>query len=265
MPLRIDEFVADLHKSPSTCHCYAADMRRFEVFLSGREITEKLARKYILYLEIEKRNQPASIARVGYAIRKYCKWAHITPMDLELPTITYGGKPNYFTEDEIKRLLEAAKTPFEKALLMLLYETGMRIGELLQIKMSDVNWENGVITIIRKGNRPGEVAVRSATLLAVQRQVEWLEIKQGLIFPYTYFEVRRWFQLMERKAGLKRGGLHILRHSRAVHLRLAGQPLEDISDTLGHSNLTVTEKVYAQIQPEILRDRIKKPFWQETD
>lgn len=263
MTLLIDDFIEDLHKSAYTRDGYRSDLLRFDRFLDGEEPTEDLAREYIRFL-VKKGNKGATIARAGYAIRRYFKWAHI-PLDLELPSLGFNNKPNYFTEEEIDKLLQATRTPFERVLVMLLYESGMRIGELLGIREKDINWENGVISITRKGGRPGKIAIGEATLQAIVEHMNWMKIKRGYIFPYTYYEVRRWFQQIGKRAGVEIHGLHTMRHSRAVHLRLAGQPIEDISDILGHSNLAVTEKVYAQIEPVALRDRVRKPFWEKSD
>jgi len=261
MTLDIDGFIGDLQKSPRTKTIYRYSLQQFDRFLDGQEPTEKLAREFIRKLRGDG-NAPATITTKGYAIRRYFRWAG-KRLDLELPPVSVGP-PKYLLEDQIMRLKETASDPFERVLIMVLYETGMRVGELLGITRKDINWETGVIHIIRKGGHEGWVAVSHETIAAMKEYNCWRKTKPNQFFPYQYSDVRNWFMIHAKRAGLGHVTLHQLRHSRAANLRLAGQPLEDISELLGHRSLNTTAKIYSQIGAAPLKERLAPAPWEES-
>lgn len=262
MSLDIDGFIGDLQKSPRTKIIYRYALQQFDRFLDGKKPTEKLAREFIRNLH-DDGNAPATITTKGYAIRRYFRWAG-KRLDLELPPVRVGP-PKYLLEDQVMRLMETASDIFERVLIMILYETGMRVGELLGITRKDINWETGVIHIIRKGGHEGWVAVGPETIAAMKEYDQWRKTRPNQFFPYKYSDVRIWFMTHAERAGLGHVTLHQLRHSRAANLRLAGQPLEDISELLGHRSLTTTAKIYSQIGAAPLKERLARAPWEKTE
>lgn len=259
----IDTFISDLQKSEATKRTYRYGLYHFEDFLDGRKPTERLAREFIRKLGEDGKSK-STISTLGYAIRRYFRWTgkHI---DLELPPVSIGPA-KYISKEELMRLLKAAADPFDKVLIMLLYDTGMRIKEMLGITRKDIDWDTKTIHIIRKGGHHGWVTVGDPTIEAMKIYDRWRKKGSGssLFFPYKYAEVDKWFGLIVKRAGIQHITLHWLRHSRAAHLLLDDQPLEDVSAQLGHRSLTTTAKIYGQLRPEHLKAKLKPTPWERS-
>lgn len=259
--LNLDDFLSYIDVSPVTKRDYRLDLLGYQAFIGETEPTQQNARAYIVKLRQEGK-KPPTIARRGQAIRRYFDWSDI-PLKLELPKIQLTRDPKYMLDTQIAKLLAVAETPLEEVLIKLLYESGMRIGEFLGIETGNINWEKGTIKFIRKGAREAEVGINKGTLKALRVYMQWAKHSGKKVFPYTYWELRHWWHGMLERTALPKVGFHVLRHSRAANLRIAGQKIEDISDLLGHTSLTTTEKIYGKIEPEVLREIIQRPFWEE--
>jgi site-specific recombinase XerD len=164
----------------------------------------------------------------------------------------------------VARLIEAASNLYHRALLMVLYSTGMRRAEVARLQVADVDSERMLIRIRQgKGGRDRDVPLSPALLETLRENWRWMKPRTYL-FPGTVNNWRAdkpltpkvvWIACREaaQRAGIdKKVSPHILRHSYATHLLEAGADLRTIQVLLGHSNLSHTT-VYLHLSQRHLR------------
>jgi integrase/recombinase XerD len=164
--------------------------------------------------------------------------------------------PRAIDPGDLKRLLSVIDKVRDRALLLLLLRTGMRIGELLNTKVHDVDLNNHRILIYEaEKNSVGRVVYYSDD--AKEALLSWLRVrdtlKENLFYgqghkPLSYETARSMFNKYLEKAGLLYNGytLHCLRHTFATDLLNARMPLECLRVLLGHTSLEVT-RIYARL------------------
>ncbi len=171
--------------------------------------------------------------------------------------------PRALDPEDVQELLAVIKMPRDRALILVLLRTGMRIGELLATRMSEVNLrEKQIIIMEAQKTRVGRVAYLSED--ACQALTVWLNMRdqakeqlfygQGrLRLGYTAFRVR--FARYLEEAGLTHKGysLHCLRHTCATELLNAGMRLECLQQLLGHSSIEMTRR-YARLTDNTRRE-----------
>ena len=159
-------------------------------------------------------------------------------------------------EDVIQILKKIRGKPRDKAMILVLLRTGMRICELLTTKIQDINLKERKILIFESAkNRIGRVVYLSEDARVALRK--WMKIrnqKTDYLFyghrgqPLSYEAARSVFKKYTDKAGLSHKGytLHCLRHTFASELLSAGMPLESLQCLMGHSSIVVTRR-YARL------------------
>lgn len=196
-------------------------------------------------------------------LRIVLRWARKMGMierapEIERPPLP-APKDAYLTRDEIAALLDAAQAPHLRLAIRLLIGTGARIGAALELTWDRVDWQRRMIhlrnpfdTSKRKGR--AVVPINGRLMAALQ------EAHAGALTPY----VIEWGgkPVASLKTGLKRAGKkigrpdvspHMLRHSAAVWMAEDGHGMDEIAQFLGHSNTTITARVYARFSPGYLR------------
>jgi integrase len=176
---------------------------------------------------------------------------------IELPPRP-APKDRYLTRDEIARLLDAATQPHIRLAVLLMLSTGARIGAVLDLTWTRVDFARGVIDLRLSGTGPRKgravvpmnaglrAALQTAREAALSDHViEWAGGPVG--------SIRRGFAAAVTAAGLQAVSPHVLRHSAAVHMAEAGVPMSEIAQFLGHSSTAVTERIYARYSPDHLR------------
>ena len=165
--------------------------------------------------------------------------------------------PSPIEPEDIKKIIKKIRgKPRDKALILVLLRTGMRICELLSTKMQDINLRERKILIFESAkNRIGRVVYLSEDARIALRK--WIKIrnqKTAHLFyghrgrPLSYEAARSVFRKYSEKAGLSQKGytLHCLRHTFASELLSAGMPLESLQYLMGHSSIVVTRR-YARL------------------
>jgi integrase/recombinase XerD len=175
--------------------------------------------------------------------------------------------PRAIDPDDIRQLLAAIKKPRDRALILTLLRTGMRIGELLSTKVQDMNLREQCIQIMEaEKNRLGRVVYLSADAHAALNK--WMRIRKyasEYIFyghdaaPLCYEAARAVFKSCLDKAGLAHKGytLHCLRHTYASELLNAGMPLQCLQELLGHRSIEMTRR-YARLTDNTRRQAYYK-------
>lgn len=175
--------------------------------------------------------------------------------------------PRAIDPDDIQRLLMAIKKPRDRALILTLLRTGMRIGELLNTMVEDLNLREKRVQIIEAHkNRAGRVVYLSSDAVdALEKWMQTREYQSEFIFygqgagPLCYESARMVFMCCIEKAGLTHKGytLHCLRHTYASELLNAGMPLQCLQELLGHHCIEMTRR-YARLTDNTRREAYYK-------
>jgi len=188
--------------------------------------------------------------------------------------------PKFLSEEEVDKLLNIrCQNPIDyrnKAMLELLYATGMRITELLDLKLSNIYKEDCVVKVLGKGSKEriipiGEITIKYLEIYINEHRNFILKTKTSeyLFVNYNGNRLSRqgFFKILKQlcnKSGInKEISPHILRHSFATHLLNNGADLRIIQELLGHENITTTE-IYSHVSNEkIKQDYAKHPHYEE--
>jgi integrase/recombinase XerD len=192
--------------------------------------------------------------------------------EIEAPRLDQS-LPRYLTADEVDRLLAQPdlSTPLgrrDKAMLELLYATGMRVSELVHVRASDFEMELGIVRCLGKGNKERLIPVGKSALRAVEaylaggravlagkRESPWLFLNRrgGRLSRVGFWKI---LGAYGRRAGLATALTpHLVRHSFATHLLERGADLRSIQLMLGHSDISTT-----QIYTHVLTERLKQVY-----
>lgn len=243
--------------SKRTRELYEREIRRYQEWLDGRKPSQKTAQEYLDHLEAEGK-APNTIAIAGNAIRAYFKGKR-QAITLDTPSISLG-EPKYITVEELYRILEVADTPLRRCLVTVLFDTALRISELLGLTVDGIDWGQGFIHIVRKGGREADVNISQKGLATLR---EWLEARQfrskRVFANLARYDAWRLFKQLGEKAGVPNFTPHRLRHSRAVQALEAGVDLHHVQMMLGHVNISTTANLYARLRPAELKEHI--PDW----
>ena len=270
-----------------TIQNYLRDVKKLISFLekeykhsSPIEINEEVIQKFVY--EIAKEISPRSQARIISGLRSYFdylifeNYRESNPTDLiETPKI--GVKlPDTLSEQEINSLISAidlskAEGERNRAMLETMYSCGLRVSELIHLKISDLFFDEGFIKIVGKGNKerfvPIHFRAQKYIIMYMNEIRTFLSIKKG--FEDTLFLNRRGKSLSRQmifmilkdlaiKINLnKKISPHTFRHSFATHLLKNGADLRAIQQMLGHESITTTE-VYVHLDTSYLKKIVEK-------
>lgn len=159
--------------------------------------------------------------------------------------------PKYLTRDEVVRLIEAAQRPRDRLLLRVLWETGVRVSELISLTPQSIDFTGEtlqVVTLKRRGHVRA-IPVRPGLLGELARQIAGAGIREGArLFPVTRQRVHQIVRRAALRAGTPtdRAHAHVLRHAFAIACVLARVPVLVLAEWLGHRSLEST-LVYTKV------------------
>ncbi len=275
----IDHLAVEKGLSRNSLSSYERDLRKYFAFLRDkdhRRITQQDVRDFLAHLG-GTGIAAASIARSLSALRGFHKFLLTDGLsdsdpatEIEAPA---GWKrlPRTLSSGEVEALLEQPdrKTALglrDKAMLELLYATGLRVSELVGLRLQDVNQERGFLVVVGKGNKERVVPMGEAAAAALEeyrtrgRPLLLKEADTDAVFVSSRRRAitRQMFweriKLHVRKAGVSRNvSPHTLRHSFATHLLDNGADLRAVQAMLGHADISTT-----QIYTHVSRERLKQ-------
>lgn len=259
----IDTFIAEYEAAPLTKKAYRQTLEVFQQFLGQSDPTEEKVEHFIHKFHQDGRSA-ATINRHLSAIRAYFLWMKKkAPKEkrADFDLIIRGPKmqrklPQLRTAKEVATIVDNTETPFERALVMVIYDGALRIAELMNMQAGDVDFDDGYLKITRKGGEEARVPVSSMTLKALK---QYIRNRKGRIFPQAYWRLNYELRKLGNRAGIRKLTPHQLRHARASDLRRQGVALEDIKDFLGHQQLQTT-LIYARLMPTELKQRLPSAF-----
>jgi len=250
--------------SPHTERSYLSDLEQLFDFLGVRELKKvdhQILRQFIAHL-MKQRVRKSSIARKLSAIRTFFKYLNregiLTNNPARLLATPRQEKrlPSVLTADDAKRLMEAPSENNDegrrdRAVLEILYSTGIRASELVGMNREDVNWHDHLIRIRGKGRKERIVPVGSKALTAIEAYSKQKRKSAGIAAVFagpsgkrlTVRTVQRILENYRKKLGLsQKASPHTLRHSFATHMLESGADLRAIQELLGHASLSTTQR-----------------------
>jgi len=264
--------------SKNSIDSYIYDIKKFVEYASKKkdiEIDEQFINEYILNCALNDLN-PASISRYLSSLKSFFNFLFDEKIIDRNPTQNIEGPrifrslPIYLTVEEVNKLLSFSITSSselrDKAILELMYSSGLRVSEVIDLKLSNVDFEESFLLISGKGNK--------------ERLVPFGERAYHLLWEYIY-NVRKFYVkpkttnnvFLNVRLGTKlsRMGIwkilkkytsmqniqknikpHTLRHSFATHLLANGADLRTVQELLGHSDISTTT-IYTQVTKDMLR------------
>ncbi|UCD34867.1 MAG: site-specific tyrosine recombinase XerD [Nitrospiraceae bacterium] len=264
--------------SANTVESYRRDIRRLSTFLGHSEasLTEISKSDILAYLDHLRSDgcQPSTLARHIAAVRGLCRFMLLEGLISEDPvenlSAPKGWKriPRVLGTEDVATLLSIPEggglSLRDRAILEIMYSSGLRASEVVSIKTGDINFEAGFITVTGKGSRQRVVPVHEAALCTIKKYSE--ESRPALLkhrtSPYLFLAKggkpmtrQRLWQLIKKYSRVLSGGVspHTLRHCFASHLLDGGADLRALQKMLGHRDISTTQ-IYTKVTP----DRLKK-------
>jgi integrase/recombinase XerD len=271
--------------SKNTISAYTGDIEKFRVFLdtleSGKPIRSsnpQVVRQYLKNLQ-ENGHNPRSLARVLVSLRQIFDFLVFEGRMPENPCQfiespkAWKPLPKILSLEEVDKLLKQPdlstnKGLRDKAMLEVMYATGVRVSELTELRLQDIRSDLGYITCSGKGGKIRVVPLGKSALRALE---DYLKISRSALEKRKRSEdlflnmrgiamTRQGFWKIIREYGRKAQisiqlRPHLLRHSFATHLLQRGADLRAVQSMLGHADISTTE-----IYTHILKDRLKSLY-----
>lgn len=271
--------------SNNTKQSYQNDLNKYINFLINKKIDDikSIAKEdiisYIEYLH-KKSISPRSIARNITSIKGFHKYlvrektVSNNPSEyIEMPKLR-KSLPKALNVEEVTKLLDIKlNTPYDyrnKAMLELLYATGLRVSELVHLKIHDINLSMATVRCIGKGSKERIIPIGEIAIEYLKKYLEEYRIKlsKGYLDDSLFLNnhgkgiTRQGFFKLLKQIGKEQGiekdfGPHTLRHSFATHLLEYGADLRSIQEMLGHSDISTTQ-IYTHISNETIKQNYDK-------
>jgi len=247
--------------SPRTEQSYVSAMVGLVKYYrqSPDQLTQEQIRSYLLHLKdrgLSPSSRNVAISGLKFFYHQILGWSE---QKLFLPPRKRSWRlPEVLSPQEVERLLCASSKLRDRCLLITAYATGLRVSELVRLKVSDIDKERMMVRVEQGKGRKDRYTILSPRLLSELRTY-WKEHRSPTwLFPnandspISIDYAQRIYNLAKVKAGITKGkGIHTLRHCFATHLLEAGVDLVTIQTLLGHHSLQSTQR-YLQIrQPKL--------------
>lgn len=257
--------------SENTIRTYTISFTDFINYYSQKdllEISEEDIKNYLLYL-VEKRKVSASyqnqaINAIKFYYEKVCGRKKLPYITIDRP---FQDKilPTVLSEEEVIRIINSVTNIKHKAILLTIYSSGLRISEVINLKIADIDSSRKVIIIRQSKGKKDRNSLLSEKLLIVLREYFKLYKPKMWLFEgqtgeqYSDSSIQSIFRDACYKAKIqKKATVHTLRHSFATHLLERGTDLRYIQELLGHSSSKTTE-IYTHITHKGM-EQVKSPL-----
>ena len=283
MKIIIDEFIESLNErqaSANTLASYERDIVQFDKYFESKnkkifDLTKEDMQEYINHLIAEGKSN-STISRSTASIKSFYRYlvnkklAEVNIADkIEVPKVD-RKEPLILTEKEIERLLEQPdlselKGQRDKTMLEILYATGIRVTELISLRLEDVNLTNGYIRVKKKNSERhiplGNLAlkclkeyinkVRPLLIRTEEEKTLFINTNGQKMTRQGYWKILK--QYKEQAKIDKDITPHTIRHSFAVHMLQNGAEIKTVQELLGHTDVAST-MMYTQMANMNLKD-----------
>ncbi len=278
----IDHLTVERGLSPNTVAAYARDLAQFAEYARKRgasspgDLSGRIVEGFLGGLR-EAAMSPNSIGRKLSAIKTFCRFAcreGFADIDFTADIGSTKGTlrlPSVLTIEEVEKFLRQPDMSSEaglrdKAMIETLYATGVRVSELLSLRLSDLNLSVGFLRCFGKGSKERIVPLGKVAIVYIQRYIAESRPRYARSGSSEYLFLTQRGTRMSRvgfwklvkkyaaKAGITRSITpHTLRHSFATHLLQGGADLRSIQEMLGHADIATTQ-VYTHVSREKLKE-----------
>ncbi|MBE6153333.1 MAG: site-specific tyrosine recombinase XerD [Firmicutes bacterium] len=279
----LDSLTIERKLSVNTRKSYENDLNKYISYMkkngitSVHEIEEEDIEKYIKYLKNENMS-PKTISHNITCIKEYHKYLikiNVLKKDSSENILSPKQKktlPKVLTISEIDKLLDIQLiTPFDyrnKAMIELMYASGLRVSELINLEINDININNATVRCVAKGNKERIIPLGDISLKYVELYIK--EYRNSMLKGYHCDKLflnnhgkamtRQGFFKILKKIAIEKDiktdfSPHTLRHSFATHLLEYGADLRSIQELLGHSDISTT-----QVYTHISNNKIRKEY-----
>ncbi|RCK72056.1 MAG: Tyrosine recombinase XerC [Ignavibacteriae bacterium] len=289
----IQKFLEYLEKerkySNHTIKSYEDDLNQLYVFLSKHfsgvidlNKIDNVTIRLFLGEFVESGLTKKSIARKLSSLKSFFRYLTKEKILVSNPALNIATPkvpkklPTFLDENSIDKMMDLPdqSTIFglrDKAILELLYSTGIRLQELISLNLNHINWKNSTIKVLGKGNKVRIVPFGSKAKEAMERYVSrreelyskltgsdaknafFLSNKGLRLYPKGVYNIVSYY--IEKVSDIERKSPHIIRHTFATHLLNRGADLKAVKELLGHENLSTT-----QIYTHLTIDHLKKIY-----
>ena len=268
--------------SVHTITSYSNDINQFFLFLSEEykitselsEVNFQIVRSWIASL-LEQGVTPRSVNRKISTLKTYFKFLIREGVIQESPMLKVVAPkskkrlPLFVEEDQIESLLNGVEFDDgfigerDKLIIELFYVTGIRLSELINIKISDLNFDNNLVKVLGKRNKERLIPLSTRIVKELQFFIEKYKIDNYLFTnlggtkAYTKLVYRVVNKYIGKISSINKKSPHILRHTFATHMLNNGADINAIKELLGHANLSATQ-VYTHNTIEKLKSVYKQ-------
>ena len=272
--------------SPNTIFAYTQDLRQFVIRLQKENITDfqntdKIRQQLLVHFDWFYQNKMATstISRKFSALRSFFHYLWVEGLiekdsfeSFEMPKKSLK-LPGVLTLPEMERVLQGKSFPTRlearnELMILLLYSTGLRVSELVGIRLHQIDFQTGILRIFGKGGKERIVPVGKVSLSQIQHYLKEIRpsISRNSGCDFLFISSRGkpitrqmfWIIIKNKMRGLaiqKKVSPHTLRHSFASHMLQNGADLRIIQELLGHADISTT-----QIYTHVDKERIKKEY-----
>ncbi len=272
--------------SQHTITAYAIDLNQFTNYLSVEyespavaELQPTYIRSWLANIKTEDALTNKSINRKISALKSFFKYLlkqgaiEKTPMSGVISPKTSKRLPVFINEKEIKKIGDTIAFPdthngnTEKLILLLFYTTGMRLSELINLKINDIDYGYGNIKVLGKGNKERLIPINNDLLQSIKNYISQKPpVQPGINNVFTNekgksFNPKTIYNFVKKYLSevtvVEKKSPHVLRHTFATHLMNNGAEMNAVKELLGHSSLASTQ-VYTHLTIDKLKEVYKQ-------
>jgi integrase/recombinase XerD len=251
---KANQYLSIGHYSPLTIRNYLAELRFIFVYypdVDPLEFTEAMIMQYLLYVSKTLGCSRVKCKMAAQAISFFMR--HVAKRPWVIPTVIYPRPstrlPAVMSTGEVMKLIDSVQNIKHRTILMLLYSSGMRVSEIANCRITDIDSANMRIKVVQGKGAKDRYTIMSQQVLLELRAYYLIYKPKEYLFngyrPGKRYSVRTIQHIMQQaliKAGLENRhySIHTIRHSFATHLLDNGTDLHTIKELLGHNNLQTT-------------------------
>lgn len=257
----------------STLKGYDLLISRFNEFVDDKPITEIDVDdiRNFLVNEKEKRNNNSDTLKTKVNIlRSFFYWVYReeiinkNPMDKIDQPQTNKRKPEYLSHEDVEKCRAIAEGQ-DEMMFEVMYSTGIRVSELVNLNWQDINFDKKTITVTGKGNKTREIPISTRSIMLLKRERGKRDngdyvVRSNFDKRMSRESIYRHMKKLGEKANTDTKVTPvILRHTFATHILEAGIPLDILKNLMGHENIDTT-KIYATTQQRNINHHYRKVF-----
>ena len=275
-----DYLKIEKRQSQNTLAAYRRDVSRFVKYLPNKRLDDAKVsdvRSFLVFLRNEEGLAPSSVARCLSSLKSFYEYLSVENLISENPTETIASPrpwrklPNVMSVEEVDALIAAPDINTlagirDLAMLELIYATGLRVSELVSLKMSAVDLEVGYLRSLGKGSKERVVPIGDVAKTAIESYVNnarplfqkkrrsgdlFLTRRGNAMTRQGFWKILKKYSIKAKIEGAV--SPHALRHAFATHLLERGADLRSVQMMLGHSDISTT-----QIYTHVLRQRMRE-------